>query len=89
MGKSVVIGGQKCRQTGGNLRADFADIFFAWVLVEFVLRQGDVGVERDDRPVLAARRLLRGGLIKRLVGPSQIENTYVEKKPGVAGSASP
>ena len=89
MGKGVGIGGQKGRQAGRNLGADLADIFFGGILVEFVLRQGDVGVERDDGPILAVRRLLRCELIKRLVRPGQIENTYVEKKSGIGGSASP
>jgi hypothetical protein len=38
---------------------------------------------------LAAARLFRRELIERLIGSPQIENTSVQEKSGVAGSASP
>lgn len=89
LGKGVGIGAQERRQAGDNLRANFSDIFLGRVFVELVLRQGDVGVEGDDRPELAAARLFGRQLIERLSGTRQIENANIQEKTGVAGSASP
>src|SRR5258708_33823279 len=77
--KRTGIGGQKALQTGGNLGADFAHIFFGRILVEFVLGKGDVAIEGDDGPQLVAIRLLRGELEERLVGACPIEDAGVEK----------
>src|SRR5258705_9601681 len=81
--KRTGIGGQKAPQTGGNLGADFAHVFFGRILVEFVLCKGDIAIEGDDGAQLVVTRLLRGQLVERLVGAGQIEDADVEKKPGV------
>src|SRR3981189_2022374 len=80
LGKGAGIGGQKALQTGGNLGAAFAHIFLGVILVKFVLGKGDVAIEGDDGPQLAAIRLLRGQLVERLVGAGQIEDADVTQK---------
>src|SRR5258708_14137117 len=87
--KGAGIGGQKALQTGGNLGADFAHIFFGRILVEFVLGKGDVAIEGDDGPQLVATRLLRCQLVERLVGAGQIEDADVEEKLGGCRTSDP
>src|SRR5258708_28876168 len=87
LGKGAGIGGQKALQTGGNLGADFAHVFFGRILIEFVLGKGDIAIEGGDGPPLVVTRLLPGQLVERLVGAGRFEKAEVRKKIGGGGDS--
>ena len=86
--KSVRIGFQQRRQTGGYLVANLLHVFFGRILIQLILRQRDVIVQRDDGTITDAGGLVRGWLVQRLLLPRQIENSHIEQKPRAGRTAS-
>ena len=87
-GKGGGVGVKKGDEVGGDFGANFADVFFGRVFVDFKFCQRDVVVQGDDRAVAGILILNGGQFVERLFGTRQIEDPDVEKKFGAWSGAA-
>lgn len=88
VGKSSGVGTKKGGEVGDDFGANFADVFFGRVFVDFKFCQRDVVVQGDDRAVAGILILNGGQFVERLLGARQIEDPDVEKEFGAWSGAA-
>ena len=88
VGKAGGIGGKKSGEVGDDFGANFADLVFRGIFIDFKFCEWNVVVEGDNRTVASILILHRSGLIERLAGTREICDADVQNKFGTGRGAA-